>query len=97
VVLPQPEPVPELGYQDRAVVQGHALLLQLGLPEQDRLVTGWSVAVRVASYLLPSTEDGGPGFSGIPGLRFAGVTRTGIELVHLPTGGRLELHDKALE
>jgi hypothetical protein len=65
-------------------------------PQRDRLVTGWTVADRVASYLLPAvtvTEEGSPGFSGIPGLRLASVTKAGVELVHLPTGGRLELRD----
>jgi hypothetical protein len=62
-------------------------------PRRDRLVMGWSTAARVASYLLPRAENEHPGFSGIPGLRLTSVTRDGIELVHLPTGGRLELHD----
>jgi hypothetical protein len=65
-------------------------------PQPDRLATGWTVAARVASYLLPSAappEQDGPGFAGIPGLRLARLTRPCIELAHLPTGGRLELHD----
>ena len=50
----------------------------------------------MASYLLPATtatEEGRPGFSGIPGLRLVSITKAGVELVHLPTGGRLELRD----
>lgn len=66
-------------------------------PRQDRLVTGWTVAERVASYLLPWAQDGDPGFSGVPGLRLHGVTSLGIELVHLPTGGMLELRDSTRE
>ncbi len=62
-------------------------------PHQDRLITGWTVAARVASYLLPCEADQDPGFSGIPGLRLAKVTGTAIELLHPATGGRLELRD----
>lgn len=67
-------------------------------PQPDRLATGWTVAGRVASYLLPSATDpdeDGPGFAGVPGLRLAAVTKRCIELVHLPTGGRLELYENA--
>lgn len=69
-------------------------------PRADSLAMGWTVASRVASYLLPAaTAPGadGPGFAGIPGLRLASLERKCIKLVHLPTGGRFELHDRMWE
>lgn len=65
-------------------------------PQQDRLATGWTVAARVASYLLPimrPADDGELRLSGIPGLRLTDVGKGHIRLTHLPTGGVLDLHD----
>jgi hypothetical protein len=64
-------------------------------PQPDHLATGWSVAARVARYLLPhlSASDDEQRCSGIPGLRFAGTGKARIRLTHLPTGGMMELHD----
>jgi hypothetical protein len=65
-------------------------------PQHDHLATGWSVAARVASYLLPiiqPAEDGGLRLSGIPGLRFTDAGKGHIRLTHLPTNGVLDLHD----
>ena len=65
-------------------------------PQPDHLASGWSVAARVARYLLPHLSVSGvgePPCSGILGLRFAGTGRALIRLTHLPTGGIMELHD----
>lgn len=65
-------------------------------PQPGYLAMGWTVAARVARYLLPdlrSDDDGQPRCSGIPGLRLAGIARGSIQLTHLPTCGALELHE----
>jgi len=65
-------------------------------PQPEYLAMGWTVAARVARYLLPdlrSDYDGQPCCSGIPGLRLAGIAKGSIQLTHLPTGGALELHE----
>jgi hypothetical protein len=65
-------------------------------PLPDRLVICTNTPARIANYLLPYTNVFGPDsfeHSGIPGLRVAACRRRAIDLVHLPTGGRLELLD----
>lgn len=65
-------------------------------PLPDRLVICTNTPARIANYLLPYTNVFGPGsfeHSGIPGLRVVACRRRAIDLVHLPTGGRLELLD----
>jgi hypothetical protein len=65
-------------------------------PQPGHLASGWTVAARVARYLLPHLNVSGtgePGCSGIPGLRFTGTGRARIRLTHLPTGGIIELHE----
>jgi hypothetical protein len=65
-------------------------------PQPGYLAMGWTVAPRVARYLLPDLrcdDDGRARCSGIPGLRLAGIAKGSIQLVHLSTGGVLELHD----
>jgi hypothetical protein len=65
-------------------------------PQPGYLAIGWTVAARVARYLLPdlrSDDHGQPRCSGIPGLRLAGIATGSIQLTHLPTGGALELHE----
>ena len=65
----------------------------------DCLFTRWTLAARVASYLLPEVRcdrESLPSacrIAGIPGLRLQALTRRTIRLVHLPTGGALELSD----
>lgn len=70
-------------------------------PHQERLVISATVAPLVASYLLPYTRihaDGAADHSGIPGLRLDGCTKTTVRLVHLPTGGVLDLrHTRTFE
>ncbi|GES12451.1 hypothetical protein Amac_060480 [Acrocarpospora macrocephala] len=65
-------------------------------PQPERLSTGWTVAARVASYLLPSIsidDRGEARCGGVPGLRYASNNGRSIQLRHLPTGGTLELVD----
>jgi hypothetical protein len=65
-------------------------------PQPGYLAMGWNVAARVARWLLPDLRtdcDGQPRCAGIPGLRLAGTAKGRIRLVHLPTGGILELHE----
>jgi hypothetical protein len=65
-------------------------------PQPDRLASGWSVAARVASYLLPRPRIDATGqhYSGMPGLRFVGTGKSKIQLTHIPTGGNLDLYDR---
>lgn len=58
-------------------------------PQRYRLQIGVSVPERVAISLLPFNRRGR--FSGVPGLRLDTVDRTGIHLVHLPTGAYLHI------
>ncbi|WP_228386508.1 hypothetical protein [Streptomyces katsurahamanus] len=51
-----------------------------------------NTACRIASRLLPLLHDGHR-VSGIPGLRLEGHNKRRLRLVHLPTGGRLDLID----
>ncbi|MBM7810526.1 hypothetical protein [Saccharothrix algeriensis] len=65
-------------------------------PQPDRLMIECAVSGRVASYLLPHPQIFGDGsfvHAGIPGLRVAGYAPRTIKLVHLPTGGRLDIID----
>lgn len=64
-------------------------------PQPSLLASGWTVAPRVASYLLPTirTSDiGEPQYSGIPGLRFDSASKRRLRLTHLPTGGIIDLY-----
>lgn len=54
-----------------------------------------NTACRVASRLMPVVYNGGC-VAGIPGLRFMGVTRRRVQLLHLPTGARLDLIDSRI-
>jgi hypothetical protein len=59
-------------------------------PQPEYLAMGWTVAARVARYLLPDLrcdDDGQARCSGIPGLRLAGIAKGSFQLTHLPTGG----------
>lgn len=51
-----------------------------------------NTACRVASRLLPILHDG-QRLTGIPGLRVLGNNDRRLRLVHLPTGGRVDLID----
>ncbi|WP_420036095.1 hypothetical protein ACN2WE_31185 [Streptomyces sp. cg28] len=58
----------------------------------DRLDIHTNTASRVASRILPLVTDG-HGLSGIPGLRLQCLNKRRLRLVHLPTGGRVDLID----
>jgi hypothetical protein len=73
-----------------------ALYISWVVPAPHGLMIKTSVAPRVANYLLPRTQtfpDGSHVHFGIPGLRIERVTGRSVHLLHLPTGGRLELID----
>lgn len=63
---------------------------------RDRFILAAAAHDRVAAYLLPFVQtswDGGAVIAGIPGLRLNACRRHSYELVHLPTGGVLEVFD----
>jgi hypothetical protein len=65
-------------------------------PHPDRLIIMTNTAARIAKSLLPGSRlfvDGSAEHSGVPGLRVEGCAARTIRLVHLPTGGLLELVD----
>ncbi|MEV7898922.1 hypothetical protein [Streptomyces cyaneofuscatus] len=57
----------------------------------DRLEIRTNTACRIASRLLPLHHPEHAAISGIPGLRVLGMNSRRVRLVHLPTGGRLDL------
>ncbi|MGW0669754.1 hypothetical protein [Streptomyces sp. NPDC002746] len=57
----------------------------------DRLDIRTNTACRIASRLLPLHHPEHAAISGIPGLRVLGINSRRVQLVHLPTGGRLDL------
>ncbi|MFK0132447.1 hypothetical protein ACIQRZ_19095 [Streptomyces rubiginosohelvolus] len=59
----------------------------------DRLEIRTNTACRIASRLLPLHHPEHAAISGIPGLRVLGMNSRRVQLVHLPTGGRLDLID----
>ncbi|WP_228925340.1 hypothetical protein [Streptomyces sp. DH7] len=56
-----------------------------------RLEIRTNTACRIASRLLPLNHPEHAAISGIPGLRVLGMNSRRVQLVHLPTGGRLDL------
>ncbi|MGA6172564.1 hypothetical protein ACPEIF_20230 [Streptomyces sp. NPDC012600] len=67
---------------------------QLGM-RSDRLEIRTNTACRIASRLLPLHHPEHATVSGIPGLRLLGMNGHRVRLVHLPTGGRLDLIDSS--
>lgn len=66
-------------------------------PQPGHMATGWTVAARIAAYLLPEVERDHKGtlrFCGIPGLRFTETTARSIRLTHIPTGGIIDLAEQ---
>ncbi|MFD3883141.1 hypothetical protein [Streptomyces microflavus] len=61
----------------------------------DRLEIRTNTACRIASRLLPLLHPEHATVSGVPGLRLLGMNGRRVRLVHLPTGGRLDLIDSS--
>lgn len=65
-------------------------------PQPRHMAMGWTVAARIASYLLPEVERDHEGivrFCGIPGLRFTKTSARSIRLTHIPTSGIIDLSE----
>ncbi|MFI6938477.1 hypothetical protein ACIBI4_04315 [Streptomyces sp. NPDC050418] len=62
------------------------------IPYPDRVDLHTNTACRVASRLMP-LQYGEDRISGIPGLRLIGYGKQRLRLLHLPTGGHLDLVD----
>lgn len=61
----------------------------------DRLEIRTNTACRITSRLLPLHHPEHATVSGIPGLRLLDMNSRRVRLVHLPTGGRLDLIDSS--
>ncbi|MGW7587676.1 hypothetical protein [Streptomyces rubiginosohelvolus] len=59
----------------------------------DRLEIRTNTACRIAARILPLHHPEHAAVSGIPGLRVLGMNSRRVQLVHRPTGGRLDLID----